>query len=101
MAQAPVRLKIAVAKYPHTEAERSGPMPIAGVDAVIVNVVPQIAADRRKYQALMPVVGDAPLPFSCKQNLPTIQALEPYACKQGLIPRRMSVEDLFVDPEKL
>jgi 4,5-dihydroxyphthalate decarboxylase len=42
-----VRLKIAVAEYPHTAAVRNGSIPIEGVDAEIVTVVPQIAAFRR------------------------------------------------------
>src|SRR6266581_1554890 len=42
-----VRLKIAVAEYPHTSAIRNGSIPIEGVDAQIVTVQPQIAAFRR------------------------------------------------------
>lgn len=42
-----VRLKIAVADYPHTAAVRNGSIPIYGVDAEIITVQPQIAAFRR------------------------------------------------------
>ena len=35
-----------------------------------------------------------------KANLPTIKALEDTAFKQSLTPRRMSIDELFVDPEK-
>jgi len=42
-----VRLKIAVAEYPHTSAVRNGSIPIEGVDAEFVTVEPQIAAFRR------------------------------------------------------
>ena len=42
-----VRLKIAVAEYPHTSAIRNGSIPIEGVDAEIVTVQPQIGAFRR------------------------------------------------------
>ena len=42
-----VRLKIAVADYPHTAAVRNGSIPIVGVDAEIITVQPQIAAFRR------------------------------------------------------
>ena len=42
-----VRLKIAVAEYPHTSAVRNGSIPIEGVDAEIITVEPQIAAFRR------------------------------------------------------
>ena len=43
----PVPLKIAIADYPHVAAVRSGAIPIEGVAAEFVNVVPQIAAFRR------------------------------------------------------
>ena len=57
------------------------------------------AATDKKYRGLIPVVGDDPLPFGITRNLPTIKALESYAFKQGLIPRRLPVEQMFVDPE--
>ena len=43
----PVKLKIAIADYPHTSALRTGAIAIEGVDAEFVNVVPQIGAFRR------------------------------------------------------
>jgi 4,5-dihydroxyphthalate decarboxylase len=52
-----------------------------------------------KYRDLMTIVGDDPLPQGIRANAPTIAALESFAFKQGLTPRRMSVEELFVDPE--
>ncbi len=51
----------------------------------------------RKYRRLAKVVGNDPLPFGMKQNLPTIEALEDTAFKQKLTPRRMPIEELFVD----
>jgi 4,5-dihydroxyphthalate decarboxylase len=42
-----IRLKIAVADYPHTAAIRNGSIPIEGVDPEIITVQPQIAAFRR------------------------------------------------------
>jgi 4,5-dihydroxyphthalate decarboxylase len=59
------------------------------------------AATDKKYRDLMPVVGDDPLPFGIKRNRATIEALESYAFKQKLIPRRMSIDELFVDPEMM
>jgi 4,5-dihydroxyphthalate decarboxylase len=56
------------------------------------------AADK-KYQALRKVVGNDPLPYGLKENLKTIEALEATAFKQGLTPQRMSVGELFVDPQ--
>jgi 4,5-dihydroxyphthalate decarboxylase len=57
------------------------------------------SADDRKYRALVPVIGDDPLPYGVKANLPSIEALITYAVQQKLMPRRLSVEELFVDPE--
>jgi len=51
MAQAP-RLKIAIADYGHTRALKSGAVPIKGVDADFVQVVPIIGAFRRMVRDL-------------------------------------------------
>jgi 4,5-dihydroxyphthalate decarboxylase len=61
---------------------------------------PQNASDK-KYVALQKVVGNDPLPYGIEPNLATIQKLEDTAFKQGLTPKRMSIEELFVDPEKV
>jgi 4,5-dihydroxyphthalate decarboxylase len=58
-------------------------------------------ATDKKYADLTKIVGEDPLPFGMKLNLPTIKALEDTAFKQNLTPRRMAIEDIFVDPEKL
>ena len=55
----------------------------------------------KKYKPLSKIVGDDPLPYGLAENLPTIKALEDTSFKQGLTPKRMSVEDLFIDPKKL
>lgn len=51
----------------------------------------------QKYVALRKIVGDDPLPYGIEANLPTIKALEDTAFKQQLTPRRMRVDELFVD----
>jgi 4,5-dihydroxyphthalate decarboxylase len=56
--------------------------------------------DAKKYLALRQIVGHDPLPYGIAPNLATIRALEETAFKQGLTPRRMSIDELFVDPEK-
>ncbi|MHB8283994.1 MAG: ABC transporter substrate-binding protein [Caulobacteraceae bacterium] len=56
------------------------------------------ATDKR-YNAVRSIVGDDPLPYGLEANLPTIRALEGTAFKQKLTPRRMTIEELFVDPE--
>ena len=53
-----------------------------------------------RYASLSKVVGPDPLPYGIAANLKTIEALESTAFKQQLTPRRMSVAELFVDPEK-
>jgi 4,5-dihydroxyphthalate decarboxylase len=55
------------------------------------------AADH-KYLALSKIVGSDPLPFGLAANLPTINALLAAAHEQKLTPRRMTVDELFVDP---
>jgi 4,5-dihydroxyphthalate decarboxylase len=60
---------------------------------------PNTALDK-KYVALRTIVGRDPLPYGLGPNLATISALEDTAFKQGLTPRRMRLDELFVDPEK-
>ena len=47
-----LKLKIAIADFPHTRAVRNGTIPIEGVDAEFVNVQPQIGAFRRMVRNL-------------------------------------------------
>ncbi len=54
----------------------------------------------QKYAELSRVVGD-PLPYGIEMNLRTINALEATAFKQQLTPRRMAIDELFVDPETI
>jgi 4,5-dihydroxyphthalate decarboxylase len=54
----------------------------------------------KKYAELRKIVGHDPLPYGMEANIATIKALEETAFKQELTPRRMSIEELFVDPEK-
>lgn len=57
--------------------------------------------DDVKYRKLRKIVGPDPLPYGIESNIRTIEALERTAFEQGLLPRRMSVEELFVDPVKV
>ena len=45
--------------------------------------------------------GPDPLPYGIAANRKTIEALEKTAFEQGLTPRRMSIDELFVDPAKV
>jgi 4,5-dihydroxyphthalate decarboxylase len=56
-------------------------------------------ASDEKYAALRQIVGHDPLPYGMDSNIATIKALEETAFKQELTPRRMSIEELFVDPQ--
>ncbi len=56
-------------------------------------------AGDKKYLALRKIVGHDPLPYGIEENRKTIETLEATAFKQGLTPRRMSMSELFVDPE--
>jgi 4,5-dihydroxyphthalate decarboxylase len=56
-------------------------------------------ADDKKYREFMPIVGDDPLPYGVKANLPSIEAMITYGVQQGLIPKRLPIDKLFVDPE--
>ena len=55
------------------------------------------SADDKKYRGLMPIVGD-PLPYGLKDNAASIEAMLTYGLQQGLIPRRMALNEVFVDP---
>lgn len=54
-----------------------------------------------KYRALQKIVGPDPLPYGIAENRATIEALEKTAFDQGLTPRRMSMDELFVDPARV
>jgi 4,5-dihydroxyphthalate decarboxylase len=56
--------------------------------------------DEKKYRGLMPLVGD-PLPYGLKANMPSIEAMLTYGLQQKLIPKRMPLDEVFVDPEKV
>ncbi len=47
----------------------------------------------------MPIVGD-PLPYGLKDNMPSIEAMLTYGLQQELIPKRMPLDQVFVDPDK-
>ncbi|CAD6559557.1 PhnD/SsuA/transferrin family substrate-binding protein [Paraburkholderia metrosideri] len=56
-----------------------------------------LTAGDNKYLKLRKIVGHDPLPYGIEENRKTIEALETTAFKQGLTPRRMSMEELFFD----
>jgi 4,5-dihydroxyphthalate decarboxylase len=57
-----------------------------------------VSPEDRRYCALAQVVGD-PLPYGLAQNRPALEALISYTHRQGLIPRRPALHELFHDPD--
>jgi 4,5-dihydroxyphthalate decarboxylase len=55
-------------------------------------------AEDHEYREFRAIVGDDPLPYGVPENLPAIEALVDYSAQQGLIPRRVRVDELFLDP---
>lgn len=58
------------------------------------------SATAKKYKKLTEIVGPDPLPYGIEANRATIEALEKTAFDQRLTPRRMTMDELFVDPSK-
>lgn len=58
------------------------------------------SATDKRYRGFLKFMDD-PLPFGIKANLPTINMLIDIATKQGLIPKRMSIDEFFVDPDAI
>ena len=58
------------------------------------------SADDQKYRGLMPLVGD-PLPYGLQANRTSIEAMLMYGLQQNLIPKRMSLDEAFVDPQQV
>ena len=51
----------------------------------------------RRYLKQMKVVGDDPLPYGLEVNRRSIETLVLYAHQQGLIPRKIGLDELFID----
>ena len=52
-------------------------------------------ANDRKYAGFMPLLGD-PLPYGVKDNLPSIKTMIDYTYQQGMIPKQVTPEEVFV-----
>ena len=55
------------------------------------------SADDALFQRVMEITGD-PLPYGIEPNRPMIEAVVQYAVEQGIIPRPVAVEELFLSP---
>jgi len=50
------------------------------------------------YRAMQRIVGADPLPYGMRENRTSIDCLIRYCFEQGLLPRRFSADEMFVDP---
>jgi 4,5-dihydroxyphthalate decarboxylase len=60
--------------------------------AVLPYALPWLVAEVEETRALM---GDDPFPYGVRRNRKTVETLADYSFRQGLAPRRLSVEELF------
>jgi 4,5-dihydroxyphthalate decarboxylase len=66
------------------------------LDDLAAGRVAEPSADDRFFKRVMDVIGD-PLPYGVEPNRPMIEAIIQHDFEQGIIPRRMTVEELFPD----
>jgi 4,5-dihydroxyphthalate decarboxylase len=52
----------------------------------------------RRYREQMKVVGEDPLPYGIEVNRRSIETLILYAFQQGLTPRMLGMDELFINP---
>ena len=55
----------------------------------------------QKYRVLAKIVGSDPLPYGLEANAASVRYLEDTAFRQGLIPQRMTMDELFFDSATL
>jgi 4,5-dihydroxyphthalate decarboxylase len=60
----------------------------------------EVVLDRDKYADVMPFVGNDPLPNGLEANRATLETLVNYAFQQKQIPRRVPIEEIFLDVQK-
>jgi 4,5-dihydroxyphthalate decarboxylase len=53
----------------------------------------------QRYLKQMKVVGDDPLPYGFDVNRRSIETLSLYAFQQGLIPRKLAIDELFINTD--
>jgi 4,5-dihydroxyphthalate decarboxylase len=67
------------------------------LDDLAAGRIAEPSADDRFFKRVMDVIGD-PLPYGIEPNRKMIEAIIQHDYEQGIIPRRMTVEELFPDP---
>jgi 4,5-dihydroxyphthalate decarboxylase len=55
------------------------------------------SSNDRRYLKQMKVVGEDPLPYGLDLNRRSIETLVLYAFQQGLIPRMLKLDELFIN----
>ncbi len=58
-----------------------------------------VGKNDQRYLKQMKVVGEDPLPYGLEINRRSIETLVLYAFQQGLIPRMLSVDELFINTD--
>jgi 4,5-dihydroxyphthalate decarboxylase len=64
------------------------------LDDLAADRVAEPSADDRFFRRVMDVIGD-PLPYGIEANRPMLEAIVQHAYDQGIIPRKMTIEELF------
>lgn len=62
--------------------------------AALAYAIPWLVAEVEETRALM---GADPFPYGVSRNRKTVETLAGYTAKQGLAPRRLTVEEMFVE----
>ena len=62
--------------------------------AVLPYVLPWLVAEVEETRALM---GDDPFPYGVSRTRRTVETLAGYSFRQGLAPRRLTVDELFCE----
>ena len=66
------------------------------VEELAADRIAEPTADDRFFRRVMDVIGD-PLPYGIEPNRPMLEAIIQHDYEQGIIPRRMTLEELFVE----
>ena len=66
------------------------------VEELAADRIAEPTADDRFFRRVMDVIGD-PLPYGIEPNRPMLEAIIQHDYEQGIIPRRMTVEELFAE----
>jgi 4,5-dihydroxyphthalate decarboxylase len=66
------------------------------VEELAADRIAEPTADDKFFRRVMDVSGD-PLPYGIEPNRPMLEAIIRHDHEQGIIPRRMSVEELFAE----